>query len=231
MTNILYLLALVILPLFLIGWHNHRRKMTFIIYLLLADTLSISPLIGMWEQSSSLCAWARCDDSRCWLKTRYLSLPTGRVQHCQRGYTLCGLARCDTQSPCMHVQMNVLLTLQLCIHSEYWWCTGLTCRYPTSMTSVSQWNAMPPCSSWPPPFRTIWTEWSCVGLVQDHAAGGSRTGRSRGAVETQSLEHRLAGHATQHVQNTEEKRRIAEILLLILNIEPGMKAFLKRYMI
>ena len=78
-TNILYLLALVILPLFLIGWHNHRRKMTFIIYLLLADTLSISPLIGMWEQSSSLCAWARCDDSWCWLKTRYLSLPTGRA--------------------------------------------------------------------------------------------------------------------------------------------------------
>ena len=31
---------------FLIGWHNHRRKLTFIIYLLLADTLSISPLIG-----------------------------------------------------------------------------------------------------------------------------------------------------------------------------------------
>ena len=30
----------------LIGWHNHRRKLTFIIYLLLADTLSISPLIG-----------------------------------------------------------------------------------------------------------------------------------------------------------------------------------------
>ena len=79
LTNILYLLALVILPLFLIGWHNYRRKLTFIIHLLLADTLSIiSPLIGMWEQSSSLCAWARCDDSWCWLKTRYLSLPTGR---------------------------------------------------------------------------------------------------------------------------------------------------------
>ena len=77
-TNILYPLALVILPLVLIGWHNHRRKMTFIIYLLLANTLSISPLIGMWEQPSSLCAWARCDDSWCWLKSRYLSLPTGR---------------------------------------------------------------------------------------------------------------------------------------------------------
>ena len=78
LTNILYLLALVILLLFLIGWHNHRRKLTFIIYLLLAVTLSISPLIGMWEQSSSLCEWARCDHSWCWLKTRYLSLPTER---------------------------------------------------------------------------------------------------------------------------------------------------------
>ena len=47
LTNILYLLALVILLLVLIGLHNHRRKLTFIIYLLLADTLSISPLIGM----------------------------------------------------------------------------------------------------------------------------------------------------------------------------------------
>ena len=46
LTNILYLLALVILPPVLIGWHNHRRKLTFINYLLLADTLSISPLIG-----------------------------------------------------------------------------------------------------------------------------------------------------------------------------------------
>ena len=79
LTNILYLLALVILPLFLIGWHNHRKKLTFIIHLLLADTLSIiSPLIGMWEQSCSLCAWALCDHSWRWLKTRYLSPPTGR---------------------------------------------------------------------------------------------------------------------------------------------------------
>ena len=46
LTNILYFLALVILTLVLIGWHNHRRKLTIIIYLLLADTLSISPLIG-----------------------------------------------------------------------------------------------------------------------------------------------------------------------------------------
>ena len=28
----------------------------------------------MWEQSSSLCAWARCDFFWCWLKTRYLAL-------------------------------------------------------------------------------------------------------------------------------------------------------------
>ena len=41
-TNILYPLALVILLLVLIGWHNYRRKLTFIIYWLLADTLSIS---------------------------------------------------------------------------------------------------------------------------------------------------------------------------------------------
>ena len=33
----------------------------------------------MWEQSSSLCAWARCDDCWYWLKTRYLSLPSGRA--------------------------------------------------------------------------------------------------------------------------------------------------------
>ena len=64
-------------------------------------------------------------------------------------------------------------------------------------------NAMPPCSSWPPPFRTIWTGWLCVGLAAPPLGetssgarpriGESRTGRSRGAVETQSLEYRLAG--------------------------------------
>ena len=32
----------------------------------------------MWEQSSSLCAWAWCDHCWCWLKMRYLSLTTGR---------------------------------------------------------------------------------------------------------------------------------------------------------
>ena len=35
LTNILYLLALVILPLVLIGWHNHRRKLTFIIFFII----------------------------------------------------------------------------------------------------------------------------------------------------------------------------------------------------
>ena len=80
-TNILYLLALVILPLVLIGWHNHRKKLTFIIYLLLANTLSISPLIGSASKTCHYCTWAYCDGSWCRLKTRYLSLPTGRELH------------------------------------------------------------------------------------------------------------------------------------------------------
>ena len=52
LTNVLYLLALVILPLVLIGLHNHRRKMTFIIYLLLADTLSHLYLLSLVCESS-----------------------------------------------------------------------------------------------------------------------------------------------------------------------------------
>ena len=34
----------------------------------------------MWEQSSRLCAWARCDHFWCLLKTRYLALPTDCAQ-------------------------------------------------------------------------------------------------------------------------------------------------------
>ena len=50
-------------------------------------------------------------------------------------------------------------------------------------------------------------------------------------LRPRALNTALQDMQPSNVQNTEEKWRIAEILLLILNIEPGMKAFLKRYMI
>ena len=45
-------------------------------------------------------------------------------------------------------------------------------------------------------------------------------------LRPRALNTALQDMQPSNVQNTEEKWRIAEILLLILNIEPGMKAFL-----